>query len=290
MKVEVWKSEHTGELFEDEADFIAHLNGLRAAEASELARRLESLVSPERLKALQDQPFLHATSMDDLFARIIDCYPMVARLMVELELLHPSADLRRLVRIQEPASEGDERIVLGPIGDVLAEFGGDLPDTTLGFCAKRAFVFEGPDSEGLVDEMVKAFPKLRAGCGLGEGEARVSFGDGIAYATSFLCIRLDDTPVLKALYDEYSDAWKCEGEALDGEHKELFETLLANDTTYQTIAGELRSLSTLIDQLQNWREGRVYALLGAKDRVKYEAVESIPRLKFLETMRKTVCL
>ena len=290
MKVEVWKSELTGELFESEEAYEAHLSALRAHDATDRASRLEHMPARERLLALQDQPFLNATSMDDLFARIVDCYPAVVKLMVELGLLHPSAVLRRLVRIQEPASEGDESIVLGPIGDVLNEFGGTLPGTTLAFCARRVFVFEGPDSEGLVDEMVKAFPKLRAGCGLGEGEARVSFADSIAHATSFLCIRLDDTPVLQALYAEYGDARKREGEALDREHTQVFERLLASDDTYQTIAGELRSLSTLIEQLQNWRERRVYALLGAKDRVKYEALAAIPRLNFLETMRKTLCL
>ncbi|KWU26401.1 hypothetical protein [Burkholderia cenocepacia] len=286
MKVEVWKSERTGEFFESEVAYEAHMASFLDADAKELV----ALDKRERLRLLQEHPFTYASSVDNLFERIIEGYPAVAKLMVELALLHPSAAQRKLVKVQRPETEGHDEMVLGPIGDVLVEFGGALCDTTLGFHGKRTFVYEGPDSEGLVDEMVKAFPKLRAGLGLGEGEARVSSSDGLSFATSFVCVLLRDVPVLDTLHSEYAQAWSKEGEALECEQVEVYNRLSRNDSAIPGIADEIRNLSAQIDQLLGWRERKTYQLLAAKERLLMEAAEAVPRLRYLKALRKTLCL
>ncbi|KWU26404.1 hypothetical protein [Burkholderia cenocepacia] len=259
MKIEAWKCESTGRVFEREEEFDEHTRRLQQTQLKDERRR----ELQERLRLLRAEPFVQADSVGNLFDRLLDVYPQVVDILVELGEMSPR---HRLVDIRRPEPVGVTRI-----DSVLVRHLG-LPEETFGVNGNVVFVYEGDCFDAVRNEAFKAFPALCCGHPevtqtLGVGQAP-EVSNGQCVQTCYVSVVLDEIPKLKELFRTFTSFEHSKLPALQAQEAEIFQTLLSKDQDYWNADAEIERLNVKSATIAGLRVGQLRLKDAARSRVK----------------------
>lgn len=240
MKIEAWKCEQTGQLFETESAYLQHEHGRREQQAR--AARIAELHA--RLKFLQQMPFINASSVDEMLAGIEAHYNEAVDLLVELGELPAGRIGHRLVEIRTAGKLGPGRI------DSKRAHAIGLRSETVGITGHVTFLHEG-DLGGSVNEAFLAFPGL-GGEYVADGWVMVAAldlpkpagRDGRIEQTCYISVLFDSVPMLQRQYNEFMDLEKSAQPELEERIQGIVGSRVAADARYQAACNRMLEIDS----------------------------------------------
>lgn len=280
MEITAWKCEQTGRIFEVQTEYDAHIASLTAEKVK--VAGMPALLA--KLQELQRAPFENALSMEDLAKRIVEAYPEVVRILVELGKLKPIALERRLVAIEDLSG-----LAFGNIPGSYATETGLPPDTKV-VGGDVSFVYEGHNFNGIFFEAVRAFPQLV--CGAEDvlamsysPDGQVALENGRYSMLADICVMVDAVPSLKRAYDEFRTFSPQELDSLHREEAAVLRRLWAADVEFKeakaaivALEGDIAERTLQLNSLQQKQ-------VAVQTRLQGKALDEVPRLKYYYVLR-----
>jgi hypothetical protein len=252
MRVQVFKSEFTGQLFESKKDYLLHLKEYQEEKESEEEEK-ESFLKTQELKHM---PRLTATSIYDFRDKAFDVINQLNEGNPDKLLLFNFSNLRfGNVSNSHSAPIGFETNFRGSV---------DKPTSYKGWRGEITIIFSkdinsGKDRER-IESIIGSFPGInRGGGGYRGGEYMNIKGYVLSYE---LRLYLEDFPLLKEEYERYSNLeeayqeWESHIDILwDAKNKVDIE-ILTHQSTYDKIGEKIR-------ELQN-EQNKIYSLISKR--------------------------
>jgi len=253
MKIEAWKCEHTGQLFESESAYLQH----KQARREQQVRTAHIAELHARLKFLQQMPFINASSVDEMLAGIEAHYNESVDLLVELGELPAGRIGHRLVEIRTAGKLGPGRI------DSKRAHALGLRTEAVGITGHITFVFEG-ELGGSVNEAFLAFPALCAEY-VAEGWAMSAALDlpkpaqreERIFQTCYISVLLENMPVLQRQYREFMDLERNAQPELEERVQGIVASRVAADARYQAARKRMLEIDLQTDILAENRTAEV---------------------------------
>lgn len=253
MKIEAWKCEHTGQLFESESAYLQH----KQARHEQQVRTAHIAELHARLKFLQQMPFINASSVDEMLAGIEAHYNEAVDLLVELGELPTGRIGHRLVEIRTAGKVGPGRI------DSKRTHAIGLRSETVGIVGHVTFVFEG-ELGGSMNEAFLAFPALSAEY-VAEGwamSARLDLPkpakrEERIFQTCYVSVPLESVPMLHRQYNEFMDLEKNAQPELEERIQGIVGSRVSADARYREACKRMLEIDLQTDILAENRAAEV---------------------------------
>lgn len=253
MKIEAWKCEQTGQLFETEAAYLQH----EQTQREQQARTAQLAELHARLKFLQQLPFINASSVDEMLAGIEAHYNGAVDLLVELGELPAGRIGHRLVEVRAAGELG-----LGRIDSARAHALG-LRSEAIGITGHVTFVYEGALG-GSRNEAFLAFPAL-GGEFVAEGWAMAAALDlpkpaqraERIFQTCYVSVLLESVPMLQRQYNEFMDLEKTAQPELEERIQGIVGSRVAADARHMAACERMRELEHQAHLLQQERAAQI---------------------------------
>lgn len=270
MEIKAWKCEKTGKLFETELAFNEHKQVLARAEQVEQARaELEA-----RLAGLRRAPFEQATSVTELFERLVGSYSQVVELMVKLGQATESALAHRLTAVRVEVLEFtslDRNITQAA----------KMPSDAEGIVGDVYFDYLGPIAADYV-EATAAFPLLNAGFTpwmVATSGDSIDSDRGHRQCPRRVNLVLEHMPHLAAAHLEYETIADQELDELLDQQKGLIARFEVTDPEYLQARQSQGDVVDQLLQLEATKKMLDARVQNASGRTRSDAIQAIPRLQ-----------
>jgi hypothetical protein len=238
MQVQVFKSEFTGELFEDENEYQLHLEGYE--EQKKVEEKQKELFA--KSKEMKQMPRLTATSIEDFRQKAFD---------VINELNEGNPDKLLILNFSGVRISDVSNTHSAPIGfEQNFSKKADKPTSYKGWYGNITIVLSQDmntgDNRNRIENLIKYFPGINTGSGGYRGK---EYGDVKGYVLEYsLRLYLEDFPLIKEQYQRYlelkesKEEWQSDISILCEAKNEADEVMVSYESVYDDYNEKIKTM------------------------------------------------